>query len=325
MGIDTGLAIDGLRADFVCSICHDIVQNPVEISSCEHHFCDGCVRPWIQANSDCPIDRLPVEEAGLSQPRRFYRNTLAEVRLRCQFSACNAETTYEGFERHKTNCPENPEAWIECTFCHVKHMINEEETHQKSCLPFLHDKIARNESEKKELEKEFRRKREADKKQCKDEIERVAKKSRTMRYIFTWNAKFPNPENHQQSCDDFYYTWQHHVGNMVSGTSRRARQRFKLDHGEMAVGLCLDKETDQREICIQVFLTTCKKARVKFIVSLSLAGKVLWQKERSEELEVESNRKDGFTGGHISDDLPSDLPSKLLVVVEVLEWEPNTE
>jgi len=322
MGIDTALAIDKLEDEFVCSICHDILHDPIVISRCEHYFCNNCIRPWIQANSTCPKDRDPTQEAGLSQPFRFFRNKLAEVRLRCQFPGCNTETTYEGFEAHKSNCRENPAAWKACAFCHVKHLIYEEDAHKKGCIPYLHDKIARSESEKQELEKEFRRKREADKK----EIERVAKKSRTMRYIFTWNAKFPNPENHHDACAVCYYTWQNHVGNLVSGTSRPARQLFQLDHGEMAVGLCLVKRTDQREICIQIqfYLTTCKKARVKFNVSLSLAGKVLWQKERTEELEVEDN-KTGWTGGGINDDLPSDLPSKLLVVVEVLEWEPNTE
>jgi len=316
MGIDTGLAIDELRADFVCTICHDIVQNPVEISSCEHHFCDGCVRPWIQANSDCPIDRRPVEEAGLSEPRRFYRNTLAEVRLRCQFSGCNAETTYEGFEQHKTNCPENPEAWIECTFCHVKHMINQEDAHQKSCLPFLHDKIAQKESENEKL----KRKREDDKKQ----IEELAKKPRTAQYILTWKAKFPTPENHTQNSGNFYYTWNNHVGNLVNGTVK-GNPFFKLDHGKMTAGLFLKKGTNRRGIESQFWLTSRKKGRVRFNWSLISNGKVLWQKERTEKLEVEPNSKTGWTGGNISDVLPSDLPFNLLVTVEVIEWEPNVE
>jgi len=318
MGIDTALAIDKLEDEFVCSICHDILHDPIVISRCEHYFCNNCIRPWIQANSTCPKDRDPVEEAGLRQPVRFFRNKLADVRLRCQFSSCNREITYEGFERHKTNCPHNPDAWMECTFCHFKHMIKQESIHKKTCIPFLHDTIDKKESEKKKVE----RKREADKKQYDDKIERMEKKSRTVLYILTWDAKFPTRENHQQNGIDFYYTWNSDVGNLVDGT-RKINPRFKLDHGKMGVGLRLDKETDERSINIQFFLTTGKKARVKFNWSLSSAGKVLWQKERTEELKVRSNRTNGCTGGHIHDLLPSDMPSNLLAVVEVTEWEPN--
>merc|ERR1712233_70739 len=74
----------------------------------------------------------------------------------------------------------------------------------------------------------------------------------------------------------------------------------------------------------QFWLTSGKKGRVKLNYLLSSAGKVLWQKERTEELEVESNDENGWTGADINDDLPSDLPSNLLVTVEVIEWEPNT-
>ena len=36
MGIDTALALDKLDDEFVCTICTDIVVNPVEITKCEH-------------------------------------------------------------------------------------------------------------------------------------------------------------------------------------------------------------------------------------------------------------------------------------------------
>jgi len=181
----------------------------------------------------------------------------------------------------------------------------------------------------------LKRKREADKKEFeesakevekkhREEVEKLAKKQRTAQYILGWDAKFPTPQNHQMNGGDFYYTWNHHVGNLVNGTRKR-NPKFKLDHGQMAVGLVLDKDTDERCICIRFWLTTGKKGRVKFKWSLTSDGKVLWQKERTEELEVRSNSTTGCTGGDINDDLPSDLPSNVLVTVEVIEWEPNTE
>ena len=61
MGIDSDLAIDELRTDFLCSICTDIVQTPVEINGCQHHFCDGCIRPWIQETNQKIISKACAE------------------------------------------------------------------------------------------------------------------------------------------------------------------------------------------------------------------------------------------------------------------------
>ena len=138
----------------------------------------------MKANSTCPKDRDPAREEGLSQPVRYFRNKLAEVRMRCQF--CNTETTYEGFERHNTNCRENPNAWMECTFCHEKHMINKEDDHQNSCIPFLRDKIAKKESEVTDL----KRKRESDKKQFEESAKKVDKKHREEVARMTKNPEF---------------------------------------------------------------------------------------------------------------------------------------
>ena len=195
---------------------------------------------------------------------------------------------------------------MECTFCHEKHMVKDEDSHKQfSCVPSLRDKIEKNQLEIKKL----KRKREADKKKI-EKIERLAKKPRTARYIFTGSANFPTPNHHEECYESCYYKW----SNLV-----------KLDHGEMDVCLCLEGDKDGGVISINFYLKTVKKAYVKLNLSLCWAGKVLWQKERTKRLEVESDDENGWTGGDIWDELPSDLPSKLRVVVEVIEWEPNKE
>lgn len=130
--------------------------------------------------------------------------------------------------------------------------------------------------------------------------------------------------------DKFYYTWNLGVGNLVDGTLK-IKPKFKLDDGEMSVCLHLAKNGAGRpHIGINFYLTTGKMAYVNFTWSVSSNGNVLWQKERSEELEVKSNSKNGFTGGHIIDDLPSDLSPNLLVTVEInywslSKWQPHRE
>jgi len=243
MGIDTGLAIGQFDDEFVCSICTDIVQNPVVIPVCDHYFCDSCIRPWVQSKANCPIDRDPVEEAALTKPCRYFRNKLARVHFHCQFTDCNSETTYDGFEVHKNSCRYNPDAWMDCTFCHVKHKIIEEATHKNSCLPFLRDKIAKNELEKKA---ELKRQREADKNQYKAELE--YKRPRTSLYILSWNAKLPTARAHHFANDSYYGTVSHFTGNKVGNRALKSHPKFKLNHGQMQVGLMLKKDTEYRDI-----------------------------------------------------------------------------
>jgi len=48
MGIDLDLAVGQVDEEFVCSICKDILENPVEIKGCVHLFCDECIRGALQ-------------------------------------------------------------------------------------------------------------------------------------------------------------------------------------------------------------------------------------------------------------------------------------
>ena len=77
---------------------------------------------------------------------------LANVKLRCPF--CSFETTHGKFEGHKENCPQNPDAVTECTFCNTEYFVREEVLHQNICVPFLQDKIATLELKTSSLETE---------------------------------------------------------------------------------------------------------------------------------------------------------------------------
>ncbi|KAK4210629.1 hypothetical protein QBC37DRAFT_447859 [Rhypophila decipiens] len=56
-----------MEAHLTCSICQEIFVDPVETSPCEHNFCDGCLKRWLEANHTCPECRSPVTSA---QPKR---------------------------------------------------------------------------------------------------------------------------------------------------------------------------------------------------------------------------------------------------------------
>ena len=82
---------------------------------------------------------------------------------------------------------QNPEAVTICVLCGEKYKVKESQVHKNICVPFLHEKIVKLESEKAHLE---------------NEIDRLARRKSTARYILTWNGTMPTPENHHRSNDD---------------------------------------------------------------------------------------------------------------------------
>ena len=34
------------RAHCICSICHDLLEDPITIKSCDHNFCRACIENW---------------------------------------------------------------------------------------------------------------------------------------------------------------------------------------------------------------------------------------------------------------------------------------
>jgi len=44
MGIDTDLIVGNYgREDFICGICHDLLEDPIILKKCEHSFCRVCI------------------------------------------------------------------------------------------------------------------------------------------------------------------------------------------------------------------------------------------------------------------------------------------
>ncbi len=36
-----------INREFICSICLDVLEEPLVIDPCDHIFCSDCIKPWI--------------------------------------------------------------------------------------------------------------------------------------------------------------------------------------------------------------------------------------------------------------------------------------
>lgn len=85
MGYDATRFVQDSLEDFKCGICLDVLKEPVMVRSCEHIFCCECIVNWLKNDNTCPEDRAPLEETGLTEPTRFFRNQYSKLKVFCDF------------------------------------------------------------------------------------------------------------------------------------------------------------------------------------------------------------------------------------------------
>lgn len=105
MGIDTNRFVCSVPDSLLCSICNDVLDQPVQCLKYQHLFCLDCITSWLQVNSSCPLDR---EELLVSQlkPVHHVIGLLDNYDVRCEFSGfgCQAVDKYGLVKEHEDNC-----------------------------------------------------------------------------------------------------------------------------------------------------------------------------------------------------------------------------
>ena len=98
---------EDIEEEFICAICHDVLQNVTMVLSCEHVFCRGCITQWNKSSNTCPIDRKHVR--SLRPAPRIFLNLLNALQKRCQFSGCDAVFSLGDNDSHEGKCNFNPD------------------------------------------------------------------------------------------------------------------------------------------------------------------------------------------------------------------------
>ena len=94
MGIPSNLLVtENIDEEFICTICHDVLENPKIISNCEHVFCHTCINEWSINSNTCPVDREQIQD--LVKPQRIFLNVLNRLKLRCQFENLGCKIVIE--------------------------------------------------------------------------------------------------------------------------------------------------------------------------------------------------------------------------------------
>lgn len=102
----TGRVVGDVDPDFVCSICHGVLDEPVQRAECEHVFCSVCIQRWLETNGSCAACREPLTVDALVPASRFIRTRVNALQVSCKFAdqGCPACAPLEHVASHEAIC-----------------------------------------------------------------------------------------------------------------------------------------------------------------------------------------------------------------------------
>lgn len=158
-GISTDLIIENqknMSRETVCSICLEMVYDPVMCGKCENLFCRNCINIQLKKSCKCP-NKCLFEERPIN---RVLKNLLNKFELYCYYkgNGCKEIILYSEFENHCKNCDYGdfrctspgcdfsgirqkiiehckicPFKLISCIYCKTKIVRKNYEEHKKEC------------------------------------------------------------------------------------------------------------------------------------------------------------------------------------------------
>lgn len=132
MGISIDIVIDETSiAHFICSICTELVENPVMLKTCEHLFCGECITEWrrvCETGSKCPDCRRSFVNSDIVDPNRILLNLIGDIQLCCGNRGCDLIVNYSNYSGHSSSCDK---AMIQCKECLNKIVRSEFAEHKE--------------------------------------------------------------------------------------------------------------------------------------------------------------------------------------------------
>ena len=95
-----------VRRDLICSICHEVLNDPRICQNKEHPFCLACILRHLQDSPTCPVCREHLTPETLKRPARFFMNCLLELNINCDYNdrGCPEYVQLENLQSHVDQC-----------------------------------------------------------------------------------------------------------------------------------------------------------------------------------------------------------------------------
>eukprot|EP00299_Pterocystis_sp_00344_P019655 c9724_g1_i1.p1 GENE.c9724_g1_i1~~c9724_g1_i1.p1 ORF type:complete len:439 (+),score=91.69 c9724_g1_i1:413-1729(+) len=96
--------------EFLCSICHEVLDKPVALQDCDHHFCHDCITTHLAMTDECPVCKEPADLEDILPVSRPLSNFLNKQKVYCRFRerGCEQICALEHLAEHEAECEFTP-------------------------------------------------------------------------------------------------------------------------------------------------------------------------------------------------------------------------
>ena len=95
-----------------CSICLDLVMDPVECENCSKLFCNECIEGWLKNSSQCPNKHIFKKATVLDE---WVKPSLDKIYIKCPYYKCNSEYNFNTWKSHLKVCRCKSNGITQCT------------------------------------------------------------------------------------------------------------------------------------------------------------------------------------------------------------------
>ena len=118
-----------------CSICLEVLQEPVQCVNNEHYFCKECISEHLTRSQTCPTCRDELTTDTLRPVSRVVRNLLQQLQYtRCMYASrgCKSTVKHEDLLSHHEECGFAP---VQCSHDVCEVTVNKQDlgSHQENC------------------------------------------------------------------------------------------------------------------------------------------------------------------------------------------------
>ena len=109
-GYDEERFASTVSQNFICSICFNVLKDPVLCPRNHHCFCRGCITKHLENSQRCPTcaDNLTLET--LAEPQRMVKDILNELNIHCIYKSrgCQEILQLQHINQHEATCGFTP-------------------------------------------------------------------------------------------------------------------------------------------------------------------------------------------------------------------------
>ena len=110
IGYDDSRFTTVVHEDLHCAICLNVLKEPMQCRSNEHHFCTACIKRHLENFQTCPSCMEELTLATLKKPSRFLATNLSDLVIRCDYvdRGCPEVVVLANLKTHLVNCEFSP-------------------------------------------------------------------------------------------------------------------------------------------------------------------------------------------------------------------------